>query len=187
MATAWQTVRDELQAAFEPFTRKNEPEKRCYRLREDAPPWLQGSDVMLAVHKALDDRFPDDWVYEQAAAVADALYDLDAEDEDAAREALHEIADGLVDVYNADRVKWLAQNLYNAALVDDAVGELGGGDEDTFTRIGYGQYMATERIGDALITAITDEAAEREDCDGELAESEAARALADGTMKIPAD
>jgi len=133
-----------------------------YKFADDAPEWLQGSDVSLACHKALDDRFPDDWVYEQMAAIAEDLGDRDVADADDARDAMGEIADSLVDVYNADRTKWLASNLNNAFLCDDAAEELGD-PGDTFKRIAQGQYVAIERIGYALIDCITEEAELRDD------------------------
>ncbi len=154
------TVIAEFAAAFETKTRKGG--ERFYRIKAKAPKWLQGSDVMREIHTAVDDRLPDDWVYEQAAAVAEALAERDIHDADDAREASHEISDSLVDVYNADRSKWLAMHLNNAALVDEAVSELGGSDADTFHRIGLGQFLAISRIADAVISACEAEADGRE-------------------------
>jgi hypothetical protein len=117
----------------------------------------------LACHAALDDRFPDDWVYEQMSCIADNLCDRDVEDRDKADEAMDEIADSLVDVYNADRVKWLASHLDNAALCDDAAKEFGWEqDRGIFGLIGMGQYLAIERIGNALIECVQTEAEDRE-------------------------
>ena len=161
--TTFQTVAAELGDSFESFTRDNAPDDRCYRLKEDAPEWLQGSEVMIAVHKALDDRLPDDWVYEQAAMIADWLVNCDYESADDARENIGEEADSLVDVYDAARTTWLASHLNNAFLVDDACEELGAGDKDTFTRIGYGQYHAIELIANAVIEQVSDEAESRDE------------------------
>ena len=158
--TLFLTVLEELNAAFVSDTRNDGTV--FYKLVDNAPEWLQGSDVSLACHKALDDRLPDDWVYEQMTAIASDLWDRDLDNADDAREAMGEIADSLVDVYNADRARWLASHLNNAFLVDDAVEELGGGEEDTYQRIGLGQYVAIERIGYALIQCIEEEAETRE-------------------------
>ena len=62
------------------------------------------------------------------------------------------------------RSAWLAGHRNNAALVDDAAEEYGQADgSDTFARIGVGQYLAIERIGQAVIQAVEDEADGRED------------------------
>lgn len=157
--THFRTVIEELSEAFECDTRANG--ESFFRLKDDAPDWIDSH----AFHAAVDDRLPCDWVYEKAAHIADNFTGYDCEDADELRDHIGEIADGLVDVYNADRLRWLAANLYNAALVDEACDELGGSDADTFTRIGYGQYMAIERIAYALLDAAAEEAEERESSD----------------------
>lgn len=162
ITTHFRTVIEELSGAFERDTRNDGA--TFYKLRDDAPDWID-SDTMHAVHAALDERLPCDWVYETAMYVADAFTGYDCDDADELRDRIGEIADGLVDVYNADRLRWLAANLYNAAIVDEACEELGGSDADTFTRIGYGQYYAIERIACALLEAASDEADERESSD----------------------
>ena len=124
-----------------------------YRLKDDVPAWIGEHRLMRKVHEALDGRFPDDWVFEQAAHIASHLSGYaNAED---AKDAVSEIADGLVDVYNTDRAQWLASNLDNAALVDEAISEFGyNSDSGIFGVIGAGQYMALERITNALIDQI---------------------------------
>lgn len=163
--SAFMTVLKEFAAAFKRDKRNDGTE--FYTLRDDAPAWLQGDagrTIMREIHEALDDRLPNDWVYETAASVADTLTGYDLDDADDARENLHEVADGAVDVYNADRSKWLADHLSNAALVDEACSELGcEPDADTFTRIGLGQYLAITRIGGAVIDAVEAEADSREE------------------------
>ena len=56
------TVLRELAEAFVRDTRNDG--KEFYKVRKWAPTWLQDSQVSMACHRALDDRFPDDWVYE---------------------------------------------------------------------------------------------------------------------------
>lgn len=141
----------EFAEAFETRTRNDGGEFTC--LKDDCPDWID-TDTIHDIHSALDDRMPDDWVYETAASFADTLSGYTCEDADDARGNVHEIADGMVDVYHADRLKWLAANLNNAFLVDDACEEFGSSDADTFQRIGLGQFMAIRRIGDAVIAAI---------------------------------
>jgi hypothetical protein len=156
------TVLAEMAEAFEQS--KRDDGKTFYKLKDDAPEWLKGSDVMLKIHSALDDRFPDDWVYETAWAIAENLTGYDDANADDANDQLHEVADGLVDVYNSDRARWLALHLNNALLCDEAAEESGTPiDVDMFSRIGAGQHLAIERIGYALITAVDAELDERDD------------------------
>ncbi len=158
-------VMKELAAAF--VLAKRDDGSTFWRLADAAPSWLQGdagATVMREIHESLDDRMPDDWVYEAASSVADAFVDHKADDADSARDDAHEIADGLVDVYNADRLRWLASHLGNAAIVDEACAELGcEPDADTFTRIGIGQYEAYSRIANAVIDAVNAEAESRDE------------------------
>jgi hypothetical protein len=132
------------------------------KLKDDRAEWLKGDNkyrFMRELHEALDDRLPDDWVYQHASLIADRLTEYD--DADAAREAVAEIADSLVDVYNADRSKWLASHLNNAFLVDEACSELGWPD-DIFKAIGYGQYRALENIANKMIELVEAEMENRE-------------------------
>ena len=159
----FQLVAEELNKAFISDTRADGT--KFYKLADDAPEWLQGSEFSLACHKALDDRFPDDWVYEQMYFLAD--YICQYETADAARDAMGEIADGMVDVYNTERTKWLAMHLNNADLCNEAARELGfefRPDENGILElIGMGQYIAIERIGNAMIELIEQEANDRDD------------------------
>jgi hypothetical protein len=138
------------------------------KLKDDRADWLKGDDeyrFMREIHEALDDRMPDDWVYQQASSIADRLTEY--EDADSARDSISEIADGLVDPYNTDRAKWLASHLLNAGIVDRAIEELGfdfTGPNSTgiFGAIGLGQYVALEAIANAIIAAIEAEMEARE-------------------------
>ena len=158
-------VMKELADAFVPG--KRDDGTTFYKLSDEAPTWLQkdaGSKVMREIHSALDDRLPNDWVYEAVSSLADAFVDHEAEDEDSARDSSHEIADGLVDVYNNDRLQWLASHMLNANLVDEACDELGCDPKaDTFSRIGLGQFYAYERLANAVIAAVQSEAESRDD------------------------
>lgn len=169
--TTFAKVMKELADAFVSDVRNDG--KTFYKLSDEAPAWLQkdaGSKVMREIHGVLDDRLPSDWVYEAVSSIADNFVSYESEDEDSARESTHEIADGLVDVYNADRLRWLADHLLNADLVDEACKELGcGEDAGIVDRIGIGQYYAYERLAQAVIDAVRDEADTREDDDEEAA------------------
>jgi hypothetical protein len=75
---------------------------------------------------------------------------------------ISEIADGLVDIYNNDRLQWLASSLYRAQYCDDAQSEgLVSEDADMFDRIGMGQYQEYSEILYALTRALLDVFAEQ--------------------------
>lgn len=159
MTTLTETL-DEFADAFE--TGKRDDGSKFVRLKDDCAGWID-VDLMRGIHEALDDRSPSDWVYETAEAFACCLQGYGPYETLAnMRENVHEIADGLVDIYNAERMNWLADHLNNAALVDKACEEFGSNGRDTFERIGLGQYMAIERIGHAVIAALESEAESRD-------------------------
>lgn len=163
MTSTFQSVMAEVARAFECAERSGTSEK-FWRIREDAPEWLQGSDFMLAVHRAVDGddpRLPDDWIYEHTRLVALDLQDHDSPDD--ARDATHEIADGLVDIYTSARLAWLASHLRNADLCDEAAIELGASDDASMAeRAGLGQYLALTRIAYAVIDLVESELDDRE-------------------------
>lgn len=165
MLNTFAKVMKEFAEAF--VSDKRNDDKTFYKLSDNAPAWLQkdaGSSIMREIHSVLDDRLPSDWVYEAVSSITDGFVDHGCEDEDSAREATHEIADGLVDVYNSDRLRWLADHLLNVDIVDEACKELGCADDaGIIDRIGVGQYYAYERLAQAVIDAVRDEANNRED------------------------
>jgi hypothetical protein len=170
MTTMFAKVMKELADAF--VTDKRNDGKTFYKLKDGVndngvPDWLSGdagSKVMREIHSALDSRLPDDWVYEAVSSIADAFESNGVDNEDDAREQAHEIADGLVDVYNSDRLKWLATHLLNVDIVDEACKELGTADDaGIIDRIGVGQYYAYERLANAVIEAVKDEAEGRDE------------------------
>ena len=154
--TSFNGVAAEFAAAFVRDTRTDGT--TYYRTAPDCPDWVDVREI----HQAIDDRLPDDWIYEQIAVIASDLTGFEFFDGDAAREAVGEIADGLVDVYNADRTRWLADHAGNVALCDDAAAEYGGWDVGIIQRIGLGQYLAIERLAHAIITIIEAEFDQRE-------------------------
>lgn len=131
-------------------------------IKDDAPAWTRnenadGECLMLRVHSAIDDRLPDDWIYNSAASIAQRFTEYDFETADDLRENASAVADSEVDVYNTDLAAWLASHLDNAALVDEAVEEMGHSDQGIFGDIAIGQYVALERIANALVDAIEQE------------------------------
>lgn len=152
-------VASEFSDAFE--TNKRDDGKQFVTRKDNCADWIT-TDVIREIHEALDDRLPSDWVYEIIAAAAD--YCSEYESADDCRDRSFEFSDGQVDVYNADRLHWLADHLNNAFLCDEAEEELGPS-EDTFSRIGYGQYLGIERIYHAVVDQIESEVEQRESVD----------------------
>jgi hypothetical protein len=106
---------------------------------------------------------PNDWIYDACHSAASSLDDYDPDDWN---DSAHEIADGMVDVYNADRAAWLASNIHFGEYVSRAVEEYGRGpDTDIYHDLGMGQYMLASEIVYALIAAIEEQAGEDEDTD----------------------
>lgn len=164
--TTVQTVAQELASAFESSERNDG--KTFYKIRDDAAEWTRrehkdddGFCLMLKVHRAVDDRCPDDWIYEHAKRIADRLAEYEGIEE--MRESVLEIVDSLVYIYNADLTAWLAQCLANIALCDEAVEEMGVGNAGgVLGAIQSGQFMCLDRIAQALITAIEIESESRD-------------------------
>jgi hypothetical protein len=72
---------------------------------------------------------------------------------------IHEIADNNVDIYNYDLVKWVADDLNNAYIVNDAIKEYGAdlNNFDLFKVIAIGQYKSYSDEINNLIYDITKE------------------------------
>lgn len=147
------TLATELANAFEQQER-NSGEK-FYSLKHGSPQWM-----VDAIREAHGGIMPNDWIYEHCSRVADQMVDCDPEEWE---DSIGEWADGLVDVYNADRTAWLASHLDFAAFVDDAVEELGHSGQGIFGDIGYGQYRCIEGIASELIRGVQAEADNSDD------------------------
>jgi hypothetical protein len=120
---------------------------------DDRPDW-----VYDAVMEAHDGEMPDDWRFD----ICDSLFE--EIDEDTDEDSLSEIVDGLVDVYNSDRVRWLAGNLNRASYVDEAVESFGVSDSpDVYNMIGMGQYVCIDQMAHIIFTAIKENAEVEED------------------------
>lgn len=129
-------------------TRERENDETFVCLRDNAPAWCR--DVCRESHSGM---MPDDWRYSWISSAADTLADIDP---DSWEEQTHEIADGLVDVYNGRLLAWLASNLTRAEYVNDAVSN-GlvdvSGDFDLYRAIMAGQY---EEIRETLETLVSE-------------------------------
>lgn len=147
--TTFQSVASEF---YKAFTRDN---PRGVWTLDGAPDWMR--DVVFEAHY---NALPCDWRYEHCRALVGQIEDYESADD--AGEASHEIADGLVDVYNAALYRWLADVSGAADACDEAETELGDGGT-MVARIQRGQYMMLFQMAGALIFAIESEAARRDD------------------------
>ncbi|WP_295842492.1 hypothetical protein [uncultured Xanthomonas sp.] len=130
-----------LSAAF--VTDKRADGTPFVHMADDAEDWMRE-----AVREAHGDMLPDDVKYRMCEEVAGRLADLDSDEWD---DVQGEECDGLVDVYNADRLRWLSSSLYRAAYINEARGEgLIGSNADEFERIGVGQYVEYREIWGVL-------------------------------------
>lgn len=102
-------------------------------LSPDAPEWVQ-----TAVYEAHDSELPNDWRYDAARAIFDALQTGDADPDDPVS-----WADSYTDVYNADLAAWLAADLSRDSYCEDALSEFGAeGLTGAFDLIRRGQYVS---------------------------------------------
>lgn len=138
----------EMYDAFEGFKRDDD-DTTIYKLKDGSPQWM--TDVL---HDAHGDMFPDDWKYECVMDACSHISDRSYDTEDEAYDGDHEFADGHVDVYTHDRLKWLASNLTRPGICDEAVDELGSEGLDTVERIGLGQYAESREVYTEVVRAL---------------------------------
>lgn len=146
-------IAKQLADAFTTDTRSDET--TFYKLREGSPQWMTD-----AIHAAHGDILPMDWIYEHCNHIANMMTEYEAEQWD---DSVLEWCDGLVDVYNADRARWLALHLDFAGFVDEAVEEYGHSDQGVMGDIGMGQHKLLEQIAYALLEAVREQAEDLED------------------------
>lgn len=121
--------------------------KQFTKLVDGHPQWM-----LHAVHVAHGDMMPEDKKYSMIGECLEKLAEqLDDAAEDFDNVDSGEIADSLIDIYNYDRILWLASHLERAYYCDDAQSD-GMVDSETsmFDRLGMGQYMEYREILDIL-------------------------------------
>ena len=102
-------------------------------------------DLIYPLH---DEEWPNDWRY---STIYFLLLDfVDCEDRNQIEDRMHEIVDGLVDVYNADLVRWVGENL-NRGLVES---DLADGQENVFGLIRLAQYEVINQMAYQLLDYI---------------------------------
>lgn len=127
-------------------TRERENGQTFVCLGENRPEWCQN-----VARESHGDMMPDDYRYKWISHGAETLADIPADEWE---ERIHEIADGMVDVYNFNLLEWVSSNLSRAEWVNDAVhnGLVDvSGDFDLYRAIMAGQY---EEIRETLVTLV---------------------------------
>ena len=108
-------------------------------LKEDQKETYQ--DFVRELH---DDELPNNWRYE---IITDLLQNFVNEyDQDDLENYLHEITDSLVDIYNSDRAKWLADDI-NRGCIDLKNLNIDQPNMTIFDLIGQAQYEAIYSMG----------------------------------------
>jgi len=103
-----------------------------------------------------DEEWPNDWRY---STIYFLLLDfIECEDRNQIEDRIFEIVDGLVDVYNADRIRWVGENL-NRGLVES---DLATGGENIFELIGLAQYEVINQMAYQLLDYIDENKKEEE-------------------------
>ncbi len=126
------TNKEELKKFLDAFT--NDPCSNV-QLKEDQKEKYQ--DFVRELH---DDEMPNNWRYQ---IIFDLLHNFVNEyDQDDLEGYLHEIADSLVDVYNTDRAKWLAEDINRGCIEIDTKSKT-----SIFELIGIAQYEAIYSMG----------------------------------------
>lgn len=115
-------------------------------LGDSAPSWCQ--DVCREAHNGL---MPDDWRYSWISSAADTLADIDPDEWE---EQTHEIADGLIDVYNGRLLSWLSSNLSRIGYCDEASENGLPRENDLINVIQAGQYEEIRETISFLISEI---------------------------------
>lgn len=142
------------------FESRKRGEETIIVTKDDAPDWV--TDLC---HDAHGDMMPDDWRYDAIHSAVSLIAESGADDESDLEDRDHEFADGQVDIYTSDRLRWLASNLDRTAYVDEARSEFGGEDSDVTEQIGMGQYMEASEIWGSVVRSLVSEQESREDDD----------------------
>jgi len=108
------------------------------------------------IHPLHDEEWPNDWRY---STIYFLLLDfIECEDRNQIEDRMFEMVDGLVDVYNADRIRWVGENL-NRGLVES---DLATGGENIFELIGLAQYEVINQMAYQLLDYIDENKKEEE-------------------------
>lgn len=141
-------------------------------LADGAPDWLYE-----ACREAHCGEVPNDWRWDACRSICEQLVErcgfAGVSDPLSDDDVWHEVADGLVDVYTSDRLRWLADNLERVALVDEAHDEYGWStDQGVAGLIGTAQYLTLRDMCETIGRAMADNYGEYvEACEAEELEA----------------
>ena len=112
-------------------------------LADSAPAW-----VAHLIQECHDGELPNDWRYDAVVATFEAIA--------GGEKYAENIADGLLDAYNGDLLKWLGDDLSRAKYIEEARENYDGFDStlDVFRQIGAGQYFVLEQIAETVLEAV---------------------------------
>lgn len=144
----------EFSDAFERATRTDGT--AFVKLSSDAPEWM--TDAVRDSHAR---ALPDDYVYSLCEECADGIAEHSdwLDDVDSVEDYLHEIADAAVPIYNAERARWLSENISNCEWIAESVANFGAPSEcDVFDLLGQGMYAQASYVAGILFNAIREAA-----------------------------
>lgn len=136
--------------AFDWFETRTRDDDTTYTTMKDGrPDWIY--DAVYAAH---GDMLPDDRIFELCWDAFGFIHDNDATEDDSG-----EFADQAVDVYTADRLRWLASHMSRPGLCDEAADEMGADGLGIVERIGLGQYAEARDVFAVIFAACEEQAA----------------------------
>ncbi len=135
-------------------TRKRNDGKEFTCLKDGSPSWM--TEVIRKTH---GESFPDDTIYRFIEKAAGAIFNADADDEEAANESIYQIES---DVYTSDLTAWLAERDDHVYYLTEALQEFGS-NYDGFQILGLAQQQQIKEVGFALVSALVEYEASQSD------------------------
>ena len=128
--------------------------KVYYSIKADHP---DKDFIQSLVYELHDNELPNDWRYQ---IIYTLLLDfVDIESSDDVQDRIHELVDGAVDIYNADLLKWVQEDLSRGYIES----ELTTGKEGLFERITQAQYEVINQMAYKLLSFIEDNQEDEEE------------------------
>jgi hypothetical protein len=133
-------------AMFE--TRKRDNGNSFVVLKDDASEELRES-----VREAHGEKLPDDWVYGTYADLMERVTEFEIDSVEQLEDARNEIVDNYVDIYTADLLKWLSDDINNVSYLTEVLEEDGA--KDGFQLLAMAQYKAIDEIFSFVFDLLT--------------------------------
>ena len=128
--------------------------KVYYSIKDDHP---DKDFIQSLVYELHDNELPNDWRYQ---IIYTLLLDfVDIESSDDVQDRIHELVDGAVDIYNADLLKWVQEDLSRGYIES----EFTTGKEGLFERITQAQYEVINQMAYKLLSFIEDNQEDEEE------------------------